>query len=271
MACIFLFCLSLFSSKFVSRCFFSLLLSLTHKHGFFSPPPPPLSLSLSLFWSLSLSLSVSLSTLHHVLFATTHGLSRYLLPQNHRRLSSPTKKTKKQKQKKTCSTNRKRLPAPRMFSFSKGKKRKEQTKLHDLAFLLILQTLLQPELFFLQLQCEKLPLRTSTLKFTVFLHQQNKSFKKCSTTRKGPHLPKKLAFQKKEKKRKKERKNKTWRRRPHIPSHIASAAACAFLCRCSCSGAREAALRAASRFSALLAAASRFCCSIHGDCSASRT
>ena len=35
--------------------------------------------------------------------------------------------------------------------------------------------------------------------------------------------------------------------------------------------AREAALRAASRFSSLLAAASRFCCSIHGNCSASRT
>ena len=56
MACILLFCLSLFS--FVSSFFFSLLLSLTHAHGSFSlslSAPPSLSLPLSLSISLSLS------------------------------------------------------------------------------------------------------------------------------------------------------------------------------------------------------------------------
>ena len=89
-------------------------------------------------------------------------------------------------------------------------------------------------------------LRTSTLKVIVFLHQpQNKNKKilkkkTCSTTRKGPHAPiEKVLFSKRKKK-----KTKTWR--PRIPSHIASAAACAFSFA---AAAREAALRAASRCS----------------------
>ena len=86
-----------------------------------------------------------------------------------------------------------------MFSFPKEKKRKEQPKLHDLAFLLILRTLLQPALFFLQLQRENLPLRTSTLKLTVFLHQQNAALlEKVLICREGS------LFQKKKKKRKRE-------------------------------------------------------------------
>ena len=129
--------------------FFSLLLSLTHAHCSFSPlppPPPPLSLSLSFSLSLSLSLLVSLSlsllvslslplslSPHYITFCSqTHGLSRYLLPQSHRRLSSPTKK---QKQKKHAAL------IENVFLRREGslfeKKTKEQPKLHDLAFLLI--------------------------------------------------------------------------------------------------------------------------------------
>ena len=122
--CILLFCLSLFS--FVSKFFFTLLLSLTHAHG-------SLSLSLSLFWSLplslsfsislSLSLSLSLSTLYHILFVTTHGLSRYLLPQSHRRLFSPTKKKKK---KKHASLIENVFLRRECSLFQKKKKRKEK-------------------------------------------------------------------------------------------------------------------------------------------------
>ena len=97
MACILLFCLSLFS--FVSRFFFSLLLSLTHVHGYFSPPPPPL-LSLSLLVSLSLSLSLSLSPLspHYIMFCSqphsgSHGTSSLKVTDDflHRQKQNKTK------------------------------------------------------------------------------------------------------------------------------------------------------------------------------------
>ena len=136
-----LFCLSFFSYLHV--------LSLTHAHG-----------------SLSLSLSLSLSPTYHVLFATTHSRAPTVpLPSSKSRIFFTDKI------KKICSTNRKRLPAPRMFSFPKKKKKKEkkskeQPKLHDLVFLLILLALSQR--FFLQLQREKLafvPLPSKSLSF----------------------------------------------------------------------------------------------------------
>ena len=77
-------------------------------------------------------------------------------------------------------------------------------------------------------------------------------FKKCSTTRKGPHFAEKVLFSKKKKKK---RKNETWRPRPHIPSHIASAAACAFFCCCSARSARSC---PSGRFSLLLASRCSF-------------
>ena len=87
--------------------------------------------------------------------------------------------------------------------------------------------------------------------------------------KKMQHYSKRSSFAEKALFRKKKKKKKeTWRPRPHIPSHIATALQPALF---SAAAAREAALRAASRFSALLAAASRFCCSIHGNCSASHT
>ena len=124
--------------------------------------------------------------------------------------------------------------------------------------------------FFLQLQREKLPLRTSTLKVTVFLHQQNKNLKKCSTTRKGPHLPRKFSFPKQKKKKKEKKKRDLTTSTSHSFSHC-KRCSLRFFSAAAAREAREAALRAASRFSSLLAAASRFCCSIHGNCSASRT
>ena len=106
MACILLFCLSLFS--FVSRFFFSLLLSLTHEHGSFSPPPPPpLSLSLSLH-------TTSCSVRNHTRAPTVP-------PPSKSQTTFFTDKENKEQQKKSCSANRKRLSAPRMFSFSKEK------------------------------------------------------------------------------------------------------------------------------------------------------
>ena len=123
--------------------------------------------------------------------------SRYLLPQSHRRLSPPTKK---QKTKKTCGTNRKRLPAPRMFSFQKEKKRKEQKKLHDLAFLPILRTLLQPALFFYSCSARSCPFVPLPSKLLSFFTSQIK-IKKCSTIQKGLHLPRKFSFFQKKKKK----------------------------------------------------------------------
>ena len=75
----------------------------------------------------------------------------------------------------------------------------------------------------------------------------------------------KVLFSKK--KKKKERKKRDLTSTSHSFSHCKRCSLRFF----SAAAAREAALRAASRFSALLAAASRFCCSIHGNCSASRT
>ena len=207
-----LLCLSLFS--FFSRFFFSLLLSLTHEHG--SSPPfsllvcLSLSLSLSLSSSLSLSIYLSISTIHHVLFATTHRLSRYLLPQCHRRLSSPTKTKKNmQHQSKTSSCAENVL-----FFKRKEKKRKEQPKLHDLAFLLMLRTLLQPELSLYSCSSRSCPFVPLPSKLLSFFTNKIK-IKKCSTTRKGPHLPRKLSFQKKKRKEKRDLTTSTSRSFSH--------------------------------------------------------
>ena len=120
--------------------------------------------------------------------------------------------------------------------------------------------------FFLQLQCEKLafvPLPSKSLSFFI-----NKKKKTCSTTQKGPHALRKFSFQKKQNK-KKRKKTETWS--TTSTSHSLQARQPALFSAAAAQEAREAALRAASRFSALLAAASRFCCSNHGNCSASRT
>ena len=131
----------------------------------------------------------------------SHGTSSHKVTDDflHRQKQNKTKQ-------KACSTNRKRLPAPRMFTFPKEKKRKEQPNCmtsHSFSYCEHCS-----QRFFLQLQREKLPLRTSTLKVTVFLHQQNKNLKKCSTTRKGPHLPRTFSFQKKKKKLEKEKEKR---------------------------------------------------------------
>ena len=168
MACILLFCLSLFFFC-LSFFFFSLLLSLLHAHGSFSPPPPPLSFSLSLTLSLSLSsslssslslsLSLSLSP-HYIMFCSqphtgSHGISS----QSHRRVSSPTKK-----KINISSTNRKRLR--REYSLFQNK-RKEKKRTTETAWPRIpshIANTAAASAFFLQLQHEKLLLRTSTLK-----------------------------------------------------------------------------------------------------------
>ena len=77
----------------------------------------------------------------------------------------------------------------------------------------------------------------------------------------------KVLFSKKKKERKKKRDLTST---SHSFSHC-KRCSLHFFSAAAAREAREAALRAASRFSALLAAASRFCCSIHGNCSASRT
>ena len=117
--------------------------------------------------------------------------------------------------------------------------------------------------FFSAVAAREAALHTSSLKVTVFLRQQN--IKKCSTTRKGHHTPKKLSFQKK----KKGKRNLTTST-SHSFSH-SKRCSLRFFSAAAAWEARKASLRAASRFSALLAAASRFFCSNHGNCSASRT
>ena len=82
-------------------------------------------------------------------------------------------------------------------------------------------------------------LRTPTLKVTVFLHQpktKKKNKKKtCSTTRKGPHAPRKFSFPKKKKKKTKLDDLDL----AFLLRHIASAAACAFFLPCSASSAKS--------------------------------
>ena len=64
---------------------------------------------------------------------------------------------------------------------------------------------------FLQLQCEKLPLRTTTLKVTVFLHQQNKNLKKMQHCSKRSSFAEKVTFPKKKKrKEKRDLTTSTW-------------------------------------------------------------
>ena len=77
----------------------------------------------------------------------------------------------------------------------------------------------------------------------------------------------KVLFSKKKKERKKKRDLTST---SHSFSHC-KRCSLRFFSAAAAREAREAALRVASRFSALLAAASRFCCSIHGNCSTSRT
>ena len=222
---------------FVSRADFSLLslvfplayycLSLTHT--VLPPPPPPLSL-----------------TLHHVLFSTTHGLSRHLLPQSHRRLSSPTKK----KKKKACSTNRQRLPAPRMFSFPKEKKRKEQPKLHDLAFLLILRTLLQPALFFNSCSARSCPFAPLPSKLLSFFTNKIKIKKNAALLEKVLICaPRKFSFQKKNKETKLDDLDLTFL------LTLKELQPAFFFCRCSARSARSS---PSGRFSLLLASRCRF-------------
>ena len=224
-----LFCLSFFS--FANYCL-SLTRTVLSPSLLLSLPPSPLSLS------SSLSLSLSLSTLYHVLFTTTHGLSRYLLPQSHRRISSPTRK----KNKKTCSTNRKRLPAPRMFSFpKKKKKRKEQPKLHHLAFLLILRAL-QPALFFCSCSarsCPFVPLPSASKLLSFFT---NKIKKNAALLKKVLIRRESSLFQKKKKKK---RKRNLMTSTSHSFSHCKRYSLRFF----SATAAREAALLAASRCS----------------------
>ena len=158
-----------------------------------------------------------------------------------------------------------------MFSFSKEKKRKEQPKLHDLAFLLILRTLLQPALFSTVAAREAAPSYIYPQSYCLSSPTKQK-LKKCSTTRKGPHLPiaRKFSFPKTKTKKRKRKKRDLTTSTSHSFSHC-KRCSLRFFSAAAAREAREAALRAASRFSSLLAAASRFCCSIHGNCSASRT
>ena len=112
-----------------------------------------------------------------------------------------------------------------MFSFPKEKKRKDLPKLHDLAFLLILWTLLQPARFFYSCRARICPFLHLPSKLLCFFSNKIK-IKRMQHYSKRSSFAEKVLFSKK--KKKEERKNETWRPRPHIPSHIASAAACAF-------------------------------------------
>ena len=127
--------------------------------------------------------------------------------------------------------------------------------------------------FFPQLQREKLtfvPLPSKSLSSSSSPTKKKKKKKKktCSTTRKGPHAPRKFSFQKKKKKKKK--RNLTISTSHSFSGILQALQPALFFCPAA-RAARKAALPAASRFSTLLAAASRFCCSIHRNCSAQRT
>ena len=113
--------------------------------------------------------------------------------------------------------------------------------------------------FFYSCSAEKLPLRTSTLKVIAFKFFTNKI------------KIKKVLFSKKKKERKKKRDLTSTSYLDLTFLLTLQALQPALFSAAAAREAREAALRAASRLSALLAAASRFCCSIHGNCSASRT
>ena len=127
-----------------------------------------------------------------------------------------------------------RLPAPRMFSSpkKKRKKRKDQQKNGMTSHSFSYCEHCSQRFFFSAVAAREAALRISTIKVTAFLQQQNKKmrFSKRSS------CAEKVLFSKKKKKKK---ENETGRPRPHIPSHIASATACAFICRCSVRRARS--------------------------------
>ena len=94
-----------------------------------------------------------------------------------------------------------------MFSFPKEKKRKEQpiAKLHDLAFLLILRTLLQPALFFYSCSARSCPLHISS-KLLSFFSNKIKIKKNAALLEKVLICRESSLFPKKEKKRKEKTK-----------------------------------------------------------------
>ena len=126
-----------------------------------------------------------------------------------------------------------------LFFQRKEKKRKEQPTLHDLAFLLILRTLLQPELQAFSTcrcsarSCPFVPLPSKLLSFFT-----NKiKIKKMQHYSKRSSFAEKAVFPKKKEKKRKKRDLTT--STSHSFSHCNGAAACAFFCRCSARSARS--------------------------------
>ena len=172
-SCCFVFHCSLLSLVF-SLAYYCL--SLTNTVLSLSPPPPLsllASLSLSLFLSLSLSLSLFLSLHTTSCSVRNHTRAPTVPPPSKSQTTFFTDKENKEQKKHAAIIENVFLRRECSLFQKKRKEKNNRNCMTSHSFSYCEHCCSQR--FSLQLQREKLPLRTSTLKVTVFLHQQNKN------------------------------------------------------------------------------------------------